>query len=150
MSGLDLRFEELTLGKVTPAASLGEVLQAVFAWQLLVMVDLVIKLAGFHRFYRLMASWPTAGSGPGKARAEVTRHTCTAVDRASLYYFKRAWCLQRSAAAVCFLRLRGIDAELVIGVRKIPFYAHAWAEVDGAVANDSVHVKSTYGEITRC
>jgi hypothetical protein len=150
MPGLDLRFEELTPGKVAPAASLREALQAVFAWQLLVMVDLVVKLAGFHRFYRLMGSWPTAGSGRGEARAEVTRETCTAVDRASLYYFKRAWCLQRSAAAVCFLRLRGIDAELVIGVRKIPFYAHAWAEVDGAVANDGAGVKASYVEITRC
>lgn len=150
MSELDLPFAEARPGDVAPARSLGEVVHAACAWCLLVLIDLVVKLAGFHRFYNIVRSCPTIGDVPAHARAKVARRACSAVDRASVYYFKRAWCLQRSAAAVCFLRLCGIRGELVIGVQKIPFYAHAWAEVDGRVVNDHPLVKSTYGEIARC
>ena len=59
------------------------------------------------------------------------------VGRAAGAYFKRAWCLQRSAACVYLLRRRGFPANLVLGVRTFPFEAHAWAELRGKVLNDS-------------
>lgn len=126
-------------------------LRVAFAWWLLVLVDVALKLTGFQRFYRLIARWPTVGRVAAADRLRVARETSAAVDRAKVYYFKRAWCLQTAAAAVCFMRLRGVDAELVLGVRKIPFYAHAWAEVDGEIVNNAEpRLQPHLAEITRC
>lgn len=74
---------------------------------------------------------------------------CSAVDRAAALYFKRAWCLQRSATATFLLRRAGFPAEMVIGVQRMPFAAHAWVELDGEVANDRPGVRETYRVIER-
>lgn len=122
-----------------------------FAWCLLALSDLALKGGGFQRFYRLMSRWPTVGRTEPADRMRVTLQASAAVDRARLYYFKRAWCLQTAAAAVCFIRLKGVDAKLVVGVRKIPFYAHAWAEVDGQIVNNAhPSIQGHLSEITRC
>jgi hypothetical protein len=124
---------------------------ALFAWGLLVWVDVALKVLGFDRFYRMVRAWPCLGATPDGERLRRARLTCAAVDRARTYYFKRAWCLQSAAAAVCFLRLRGIPAELVIAVRKIPFSAHAWAELDGVALNNRQEgMETLYRVITRC
>lgn len=142
------QIEELRPADVSSARTLGERAAAIGAFSVLALVDGVMKVAGFHRFYQMLRAWPTLGSTPSDSgRAE---RICTAVDRAATYYFKRAWCLQRSAAAVVLLRLCGIDARLVIGVQKIPFYAHAWAEVGGRVVNDHPKVQRTYTVLERC
>jgi hypothetical protein len=151
MSGIDPSFEELRPVDPGSIGSPKEAAQVLCAWCLLALTDLALKLAGFPRFYMMMESWPTVRAAPPGTRPERTRETCVAVDRARTYYFKRAWCLQSAAAAVCFLRLRGVGAELVIGVRKIPFYAHAWAEVDGAVVNNALpEMRTQYSVIARC
>ena len=62
---------------------------------------------------------------------------CDAVALAACFYWKRVYCLQRSAVAVRLLRMSGIAARLVIGYRPSPFFSHAWVEVDGRVVNDS-------------
>lgn len=124
---------------------------AICAWCLLALIDLALKFAGFRRFYRMIRSWPIVGAVPADARPELIRQTCAAMRSARPYYFRRARCLQSAAATVCFLRLRGIHAELVIGVRKIPFYAHAWVEVAGRVViNVRPALASHYTVIARC
>src|SRR5215213_2080876 len=115
--------EAAALAAPRPAAA---ALRTLFAWCLLALADVALKLLGFDRFYRMMRAWPTLGTADGAARAARTVRLPAAVNRARTYYFKRAWCLQSAAAAVCLLRLCGVRAELVIGVRKLPFYAHAW------------------------
>ncbi|HEU4559064.1 MAG TPA: lasso peptide biosynthesis B2 protein [Longimicrobium sp.] len=150
MSGLDLPFGETGPVEVTPVSSAREALRTVAGLWLLVLMDLALRVAGFDRFYRLVAGWPTLAAGRAGTRPEVWRETAAAVDRARIYYFKHAWCLQRAAATVCYLRLRGVRAELVIGVRKIPFFAHAWTEVEGTVVNEAPAVRARYQEITRC
>jgi len=40
-------------------------------------------------------------------------------------------CLARSLALYRYLRWRGIAATHQIGVRRVPFLAHAWVEVEG-------------------
>ncbi len=60
------------------------------------------------------------------------------------YLATRRWivtqdrCLPWSASLVKLLRHSGLGARLVIGVRTAPFSAHAWAQVDGVVLNDSL------------
>lgn len=145
MSSLEQRERALQL---SPARTLGERLGVVGAFVALALVDLLMKVLGFARFYRLVRGWPTRqGLTPGPGAAEAL---CATVDRAAVYYFKRAWCLQRSATTACLLRRKGIPAQLVIGVERFPFYAHAWVEVDGRVVNDSPQVKKRYTVIERC
>ena len=62
---------------------------------------------------------------------------CDAVVLAACFYWKPVLCLQRSVCAVRLLRARGVAARLVIGYRPVPFFSHAWVEVNGRVVNDS-------------
>lgn len=139
---------ELLAADVVPARSAGERISTVFAWGGLLAIDLLLRVAGFARFYKALRACPTLGHSPRDQ--ESARRICGAVDRAATYYYKRAWCLQRSATTVCLLRLRGIAAELVIGARKMPFAAHAWVELDGQVLNNSPIVRDLYTVLERC
>jgi hypothetical protein len=58
-------------------------------------------------------------------------------------------CLQKSAAVALMLRRLGVDADLVIGCRAIPFASHAWVEVGRDVVNDSTEVLSLYAVLDR-
>jgi hypothetical protein len=71
------------------------------------------------------------------------------VDRAQMYYPKKAMCLQHSAVVTCLLRRRGVPAEMVLGARAFPPKAHAWAEVMNEVVSDSPRVKAKYKELRR-
>src|SRR6266853_898252 len=62
---------------------------------------------------------------------------CDAVVLACCLYWKPVLCLQRSVCAMRLLRSRGVPARVVIGYRPVPFFSHAWVEVDGRVVNDS-------------
>jgi transglutaminase superfamily protein len=133
---------------VCPAATLRERLEAAAAWCALLAVDLLLRLGGFERFLRVVRSCPTWGSRGQDLAA--SRRISAAVDRAATHYFKRAWCLQRSATNVFLLRLRGIEARLVIGARKLPFGAHAWVEVGEHVVNNHPIVRERYAVLERC
>jgi hypothetical protein len=137
-----------------PAAasrSAGGALRTVLAWCLLALADAAVGLLGFDRFYRLVRRWPTLGSAAPQRREERVEAACAAVERARTWYFKHAWCLQSAAAAVFYLRLVGVRAELVIAVRRIPFLAHAWAEVDGRPVNNlEPRMDAIYRVIARC
>ena len=84
-------------------------------------------------------------TSPRVALAEL----CRAVDIASIWYWKQVLCLQRSAAATCFLRRHGIAAQLVIGTQQVPFNAHAWVEVDGQVVTDKAYMHEMYVVLER-
>jgi hypothetical protein len=131
-----------------PAASLRERLEAGVAWCGLLGMDLLLKIAGFEWFLRIVRSWPIVGAR--RQDLEASRRISMAVDRAATHYFKRAWCLQRSATQVCLLRLRGIEAELVIGARKLPFGAHAWVEVGGEIINNHPVIRERFAVLERC
>jgi prolyl oligopeptidase len=79
-------------------------------------------------------------------QAEVVR----AVNLACAFYFKKVLCLERAAATTCLLRKAGIPAELVIGVQTLPYCAHAWVEVEGAVVNDKSYTPEMYSVLSRC
>ena len=75
---------------------------------------------------------------------------CSAVDLAAIWYWTAVLCLQRSAATVCLLRQRGVEAHMIIGVQRLPFKAHAWVEVEGRVVNDKPYMQEMYAVLDRC
>lgn len=75
--------------------------------------------------------------------------TTAAVDLACTLYPKTAYCLQRSSVLCRLLRLHGIEAHVVIGVKQFPFRSHAWVELEGIPLGDSRRVKEAFVELDR-
>lgn len=113
----------------------------------LLAFDLLLKLGGFKRLIRKVERWPIAS--PRTTDREICRRIRGMVDRAQMYYPKKAMCLQHSAVVTCLLRRRGIPAEMVLAAQDFPPKAHAWAEVSGEVVNDQKSVKSEYRVLKR-
>lgn len=118
------------------------------AWLGLVFADLVLGLSGFHRFHALLSRIPVRG--PERDSAALATALARVVDRAAAFYFKRAWCLQRSAVAMAVMRFYGVPAKLAIGVHRVPFQAHAWVELRGRVINDRPWLPQSFTVIESC
>ena len=113
----------------------------------LLAFDLLLKFGGFQRLIGRVARWPIAE--PRTADREICRRVRGMVDRAQMYYPKKAMCLQHSAVVTCLLRRRGVPAEMVLAAQTFPPKAHAWSEVGGEVVSDSASVKTKYQELRR-
>lgn len=113
----------------------------------LLAFDLLLKLGGFQRLIGKVARWPI--TEPRVANREICLRVRGMVDRAQMYYPKKAMCLQHSAVVTCLLRRRGVPAEMVLAAQTFPPKAHAWAEVAGEVVNDQSSVKSEYRVLKR-
>jgi hypothetical protein len=111
--------------------------------------NIILKLISFAALYHLVKTWPTSSMDEGNSERAIER-VRAAVDRATTWYPKQARCLQRSAVTVCLLRSYGVPAQMVIGVNKVPFKSHAWAEVSGEVVNDLPAVAARYRVLDRC
>jgi hypothetical protein len=95
-----------------------------------------MALFGFGRIEsQLKKSWPRARACVGPAETEA--HVRAAASLACSLYWKPSRCLQRSVVLVRLLRRRGLPAQMVIGYRAVPFFSHAWVEVDGRTVNDT-------------
>ncbi len=116
---------------------------------ILTVAHVLVRFAHFSRLQRLLSVVPAMRAVSGPQRERVIEETCTAVRRARRYYVTDVKCLPSAATCTCILRLRGLPAQLTIGVRSPPFEAHAWTVLDGAVINDDEAVTSTYSVITR-
>lgn len=130
-----------------------EVRHGLAGWTALAFVGLaaahiLMKFGGFNRLYRTVRGWPVSTKKP--ANRERIGDVIAAIDRAGRYYPKHALCLQRSAVGACLLRMAGVEAQLVMGCRKIPFKGHAWVEVNGEVVNDTPKVHVHYRVLDRC
>jgi hypothetical protein len=99
----------------------------------LIRYDVIRVLRGSANIRRLnpqpITSEPTSD--------EVVRTTCNVVSLAACLYWKPVLCLQRSVCIVRMLRKHDVVARLVIGCRPVPFFSHAWVEVNGRIVNDS-------------
>jgi Transglutaminase-like superfamily len=113
----------------------------------LLAFDLLLKFAGFQAVVKRVKHWPT--SKPHTTDLELCRRVRAMVDRAQMYYPKKAMCLQHSAVVTCLLRRRGVPAEMVLAAQEFPPKAHAWSEVSGEVVNDSHRVKTKFLELRR-
>ena len=115
-------------------------------WQLH-RYDLVNATFGFQRIHRQVARCRVA-SRPRQPGLEAM--VCEAVSLAACFYWKPAFCLQRSVVTTLLLRKNGIHARLVIGYRPEPFFSHAWVEVDGCAVNERSNVQARYSVWERC
>ncbi len=101
------------------------------AFSALALTTLSLRFAGFRRTYDWL-SGVRAAPGPevGALADSVLRPFLAAENFIPL---RRAPndCLPRSLALFLYLCWRGIPAKHVIGVRRVPFAAHAWVEVSG-------------------
>lgn len=130
----------------TPATRPGkwETLNAFFG---LSAFALLLRFRGFQALIDKVETWPT--TEPHTTDPDTCRRVCAAVNRAQVYYPKKAMCLQHSAVVTCLLRRRGVPAEMVLAAQEFPPKAHAWVEVAGAVVNDFKQVKTRYRELKR-
>jgi hypothetical protein len=95
--------------------------------------DAISALRDSPSFGRLNPQ-PTA---PEPTNHELVRTICNAASLAACLYWKPVLCLQRSVCIVRLLRKHGVVSRLVIGYRPVPFFSHAWVEVNGRIVNDS-------------
>jgi hypothetical protein len=114
----------------------------------LIGAQLVLKIGGLSLLHRRLRRWPTRRRSmePGVAIDEVS----LMLNKAARFSPRRAWCLERAAVTVCWLRWRGLPAEFVIGCRRVPFASHAWAEVSRTPVNEDPAVIALYSVIDRC
>src|SRR5690348_7506929 len=96
--------------------------------------DVVLRLRGSGRTLQQVSRQRVTARPTSQ---ELEQAICNAVLLATCLYWKPVLCLQRSVCAVRLLRKHGVVGRLAIGYRPVPFFSHAWAEVDGRVVNDS-------------
>lgn len=123
------------------------ILETVTAFIGLAAFDLLLKFRGFKSLISTVKRRQTAE--PLTTDREICRRVRAMVDRAQMYYPKKAMCLQHSAVVAWLLRRRGVPAEMVLAACDYLPEAHAWVEVDGEVVNDSAKVKESYRELYR-
>lgn len=114
----------------------GLVLRALYE---LVRYDLIHGLRGFGPIRNGLIRQAATRTA---VDADCERVVCDAVLLATCLYWKPVLCLQRSVCATRLLRARGVAARLIIGYREVPFFSHAWVEVDSRVVNDSPAYRS--------
>jgi hypothetical protein len=117
------------------------------AYLKLIQFDLYLARGNFAALYEKVRQYPV---GKVTAAPDAIERICSAIDMASIWYWKEALCLQRSAATACLLRRYGVSAQMVIGAQQMPFKAHAWAEVGGRVVNDKPYIPEMYQVLDRC
>jgi hypothetical protein len=123
------------------------IVETITAFIGLAAFDLLLKFAGFKSLIRAVKRRQT--TEPRTTDREICRRVRAMVDRAQMYYPKKAMCLQHSAVVTWLLRRRGVPAEMVLAACDYLPEAHAWVEVDRDVVNDSANVKESYRELYR-
>jgi len=104
-------------------------------WVVAVCVGL--KVFGLGRVLARMPA-PRPGVSPD-GRSRIAWRQARLVYRAARYLPFEVTCLQRSVALCWWLRVRGINADLRLGVQKAAarrIQAHAWVEVDNEVIGE--------------
>lgn len=118
---------------------------------LLPLVVLSVRRAGYERTRRRLERFAGRRAVPaeaGQADAQVdaaVRMVHATVRRHPV----SALCLARSITLWFLLRRRGIESDVVIGVRPggAPLDAHAWVERDGVPLNEAQAIVDTYARL---
>jgi len=120
------------------------------AYVLMVRTDVGLWRKGFHGLWKRFggSSRERTGSSPPGDPA-VVKSLCAPVLAAFRWYRPGAACMHRAMTTFWFLRRRGIQAALCLGVRRHPFGSHVWVEFNDQVLNDSQRVRDTHQTIAR-
>lgn len=124
-----------------------ELLLIVEAYLRLIAHDAFMARRDFAALHRQVKGVPRRATEPPAGATERANH---ALDVACAFYPKQVLCLERSAVLVKMLRSRGVAAHMVIGAQKLPFKAHAWVEVDGAIVNDRLASREKFHVLEVC
>jgi hypothetical protein len=117
------------------------------SWLLLFRIGCIMRLSSFGNLSRAVQNQRVRTELADQQHS--TEELCRAMDFACVFYFKRVFCLQRSAATTILLRRHGVNAELVIGAKLLPFRSHAWVERNGQIVNDRPYMHSIYQVLER-
>jgi len=117
------------------------------AYSELVVFDRLLERQAFADLYERVRNCPIA---PRTLESYSEQTVCSAVDLACIWYWKRVYCLQRSAATACLLKRCGIPARMILGAQHVPFRAHAWVEVGDRVVNDKPYTREIYFVLDVC
>lgn len=109
----------------------------------LLLFDTALYLFSLRALCAVVTRWPVR-THSSWSRSQVIPLVLGAVDKACVWYPKKALCLQRSAVMTCLLREFGMLANMIVGVRPMPLLAHAWVEVDQVVIGDFPRVQRFY------
>jgi hypothetical protein len=102
---------------------------------LILLFDAVLRLRGLQAglaLARRLGAVEAASDWDSASTDVVGRRVATA----AAFYPRRALCLEQSLAMYVALRRAGAPVVLRIGVRPVPFAAHAWVELDGKAVNE--------------
>jgi hypothetical protein len=104
-----------------------------------------LRLFGFHIFHRLFSRCaPRMPGSTSCTEEQAIARLVAALERSELLLPRNDRCLSRTIALRLLGLCRGIPLRLVVGVRDGPFAAHCWAEQNGLVLNDDLHVVAGY------
>jgi hypothetical protein len=117
------------------------------AYLRLIQFDIYLAGENFNALYEKVRKYPIRNVA---TPSDALKQICSAMDVACVWYWKEVLCLQRSAALACLLKHYGVPAQMMIGAQQMPFKAHAWVEVDGAVVNDKSYVREMFAVLDRC
>jgi hypothetical protein len=124
---------------------------ACVAMAIVIIAHVTLRRFGFDKLYALATRVPagTASTAPASERSARIDLVVRSVDRACRVICRRSFCVQRTTALATLLRWQGIDAVMVFGVRRPPFQAHAWTEVDGVPIGEPTGTVIRYTAIRR-
>jgi hypothetical protein len=108
--------------------------------------EAIRKFGGFYARHEIIRRWPIANKRERSKQFDLPT-LCEAVYSAAVWYPKQTLCLQKASVTTSLLRQHGFHADMKIGIRKQPFHAHAWVEVEGQVVGDHQNVRNYFREI---
>lgn len=103
---------------------------------LLLAADVSLRTAGLRRTARWAERLAGDSTVASASHPDALHAAASRLAVAAAFYPRRALCLEQSIALFVLLRQRGAPARLRLGVRPLPFLAHAWVEVDGVPVNE--------------
>jgi hypothetical protein len=111
--------------------------QTITAWVILHWMTTSLAVRGFERTLRVARTSRPAGRGVSRGVDALVQRTAESVERAKRWHVRKNTedCLPVALASMYLLRRRGIEADLVLGVKRYPFDAHAWVVVGERVVD---------------
>jgi hypothetical protein len=121
------------------------------AWYCLFHTVRALSAKGLANVYHEYASLPVARSTFADVDELLDRSVAAFSIAENFFVIRTAPkdCLPRSLALFRFLRSKGLSVDHCIGVRRVPFQAHAWVEFRDRVVHDNPSRRSTFTTIAR-